>query len=148
VQLARWRGAYTIATASSGNLNFVRSLGANEVIDYQNTRFEDAVRGMDVVLDSVGGDTLERSWSVLAKNGRLVTIAAQSAQADSQRVRDAFMLVEANGSQLADIANLIDAGDLRVFVEAVFPLARAREAYARAQRGKMRGKIVLHVAEQ
>ena len=147
VQLARWRGAYTIATASSGNLNFVRSLGANEVIDYQNTRFEDAVRGMDVVLDSVGGDTLERSWSVLAKNGRLVTIAAQSAQADSQRVRDAFMLVEANGSQLADIANLIDAGDLRVFVEAVFPLARAREAYARAQRGKMRGKIVLHVAE-
>ena len=146
VQLARWRGAYVIATASSGNLDFVRSLGANEVIDYQKIRFENVVRDVDVVFDGVGGDTLERSWGVLAKGGRLVTIATQSAQAASQRVRDAFMLVEANGSQLADIANLIDAGDLRVFVEDVFPLARTQEAYARAQHGKMRGKIVLRVA--
>lgn len=147
VQLARWREAYVIATASSGNLNFIRSLGADEVIDYQKTRFEGMVRGLDVVFDGVGGDTLERSWSVLAKNGRLVTIATQSGQTTSQRVRDAFMLVEANGAQLADIANLIDAGDLRVFVEAVFPMARAREAYARTEQGKMRGKIVLRVTE-
>lgn len=146
VQLACWRGAYVIATASSGNLDFVRSLGANEVIDYQKVRFEEVVHGVDVVFDGVGGETLERSWGLLAKNGRLVTIAAQSARAPSQRVRDAFMLVEANGSQLADITNLIDAGDLRVFVEAVFPLAKVREAYARAQRGKLRGKIALRVA--
>jgi len=147
VQLARWRGARVIATASSGNLDFVRSLGADQVIDYQKTRFENAVHDVDVVFDGVGGDTLERSWGVLAKNGRLVTVATQSAQAATQRVRDAFMLVEANGSKLADVANLIDAGDLRVFVEHVFPLANAREAYARAKQGRMRGKIALRVAE-
>ena len=148
VQLARWREAHVIATASSGNLNFVRSLGADEVIDYRKTPFENVVRGVDVVFDGVGGDTLERSWSVLTKNGRLVTVATQSEQAASQRARDAFMLVEANGSQLADIANLIDAGDLRVFVEDALPLAKAQDAFARAQRGKMRGKIALLVAQE
>lgn len=146
VQLARWRGAAVITTASGGNLDFVRSLGAEQVIDYQATRFEDAVRNVDVVFDGVGGETLERSWGVLAKGGRLVTVATQSEGAVEQRVRDAFMLVQADGSQLADIANLIDAGDLRVFVENVFPLADARNAYARAQRGKMRGKIALRIA--
>lgn len=147
VQLAHWRGAYTIATASSGNLDFVRSLGADRVLDYQTTRFEDMVRDVDVVFDGVGGETLERSWGVLAKGGKLVTVATQSAQAADQRARDAFMLVEANSSQLHDIANLIDAGDLHVFVEDIFPMARVREAYARAERGKMRGKIVLRVTE-
>lgn len=145
VQLARWRGAHVIATASSGNLDFVRSLGANEVIDYQNTRFEDVVRGVDVVFDGVGGDTLDRSWQVLVKAGKLVTVASDAAENADQRVRNAFMLVEADGSQLTEISNLIDAGELRVFIEDVFPLAKAREAYARAQKGKMRGKIALSV---
>jgi NADPH:quinone reductase-like Zn-dependent oxidoreductase len=144
VQLARWRGAHVIATASSGNLDFVRSLGANEVIDYQKTRFEEVVRGVDAVFDGVGSDTLDRSWGVLAKGGKLVTVASQSENAD-QRARDAFMLVQAYGSQLTEISNLIDAGELRVFIEDVFPLAKAREAYARAQKGKMHGKIALSV---
>jgi NADPH:quinone reductase-like Zn-dependent oxidoreductase len=145
VQLARWRGAYVIATASSGNLDFVRSLGANEVIDYQKTRFEDAVRGVDVVFDGVGGNTLDRSWAVLAKGGKLATVASQSAENADQRARDAFMLVQADGAQLTEISDLIDAGELRVFIETVFPLAKAQEAYSRARRGKMRGKIVLRV---
>lgn len=144
VQLARWRGAHVTATASSGNLDFVRSLGASEVIDYQKTHFEDVVRGVDAVFDGVGGDTLDRSWEVLAKGGKLVTVATQSENAD-QRARDAFMLVQADGSQLAEIARLIDAGELQVFMEDVFPLAKAPEAYARAQKGKMRGKIALSV---
>lgn len=144
VQLARWRGAHVIATASSGNLDFVRSLGASEVIDYQKARFENVVRGVDVVFDGVGGDTLDRSWEVLAKGGKLVTVATQSEKAD-QRARDAFMLVEADGSQLTEISKLIDAGELRVFVENVFPLTKTPEAYARAQKGKMRGKIALSV---
>jgi NADPH:quinone reductase-like Zn-dependent oxidoreductase len=93
VQLARWRGARVVATASFGNLDFVRSLGANEVIDYQKTRFEDTVRDVDVVFDGVGGETLDRSWEVLAKGGKLVTIASQSAESADPRARDAFMLV-------------------------------------------------------
>jgi NADPH:quinone reductase-like Zn-dependent oxidoreductase len=140
VQLARWRGAHVIATASSLNLDFVRSLGANEVLDYQKTRFEDVVRDVDVVFDGVGGDTLDRSWEVLEKGGRLVTVASQSAENTGQRVRDAFMLVQADGSQLTEISNLIDAGELRVFIENVFPLAKAQEAYARAHRAKCAAK--------
>jgi NADPH:quinone reductase-like Zn-dependent oxidoreductase len=147
VQLARWRGAHVIATASSGNLDFVRSLGAHEVIDYQTTRFEEAVQDIDVVFDTVGGETLERSWKVLAKGGRLVTVAAQSEGSVDPRAKDAFMLVQADGSQLTKLADLIDAGKLRAFVEQIFPLLQARDAYARASKGKMRGKIALLVTQ-
>ena len=145
VQLARWRGAHVIATASAANLDFVRRLGAQEVIDYRAARFEDVARAVDVVFDGVGGETLERSWPVLAKNGRLVTVATASAGAAEARVREAFLLVRADGAQLAQLAALIDAGELRVFAEAVFPLAQARQAYARARQGGMRGKIALRV---
>jgi len=146
VQLARWRGAHVIATASSGNLDFVRSLGAADVIDYQEARFEDVAKGVDVVFDGVGGETLDRSWQLLVTGGKLVTVASQSADHPDQRVRDAFMLVQADGTELTEISRLIDAGELRVFIENTFPLANAQEAYARAQKGKMRGKIVLSVA--
>lgn len=145
VQLARWRGAHVLATASAANLDFVRSLGANEVIDYQRTNFETVARDLDVVFDSLGGKILERSWAVLRPGGRLVTIAAQSEGVSDQRIREAFMLVRADGGQLAEIAGLIEAGELRAFVEQSFPLSAAREAYARAERGGMRGKIVLSV---
>jgi NADPH:quinone reductase-like Zn-dependent oxidoreductase len=145
VQLARWRGAHVIATASCGNLGFVRAVGAHEVVDHGETRFEDVARDIDIVLDTVGGETLDRSWAVLAPGGKVVTIAAQSAGAVDQRVRDAFMLVRADGSQLAQIAGLIDAGELCAFVEKVFPLAAARDAYAHAQRRRNRGKVALQV---
>jgi NADPH:quinone reductase-like Zn-dependent oxidoreductase len=143
VQLARWRGAHVIATASNKNLSFVQSLGADQVIDYHATRFEKVVRDIDCVFDAVGGDTLVRSWDLLAKNGRLVTVATGSEKTTDQRVRDAFMLVQANASQLTEIATLIDSQKLRVFVEAVFPLSKARDAYLRAKQGEMRGKIAL-----
>ncbi len=145
VQLARWRGAQVIATASAANLDFVRALGAHQVIDYHATRFEDLVRDLDVVFDAVGGETLQRSWNLLKSGGRLVTVATQSFGATEQRVRDAFMLVRPEVSQLKQIADLIDAGEVRVFFERTFPLVQAREAYARAQQGKIRGKIVLAV---
>jgi len=147
VQLARWRGAHVIAATSANNLNFVRQMGAHKVIDYRATRFEDAVRDVDVVFDTVGGETLARSWNVLKAGGKLITIAAGGAQSREQRVRDAFMLVRADGSQLAEIGNLMDAGELRPFVAGVFPLAEAREAYACAEQGGKRGKIALRVME-
>lgn len=145
VQLARWRGAHIIATASTANLDFVRQLGAHEVIDYRATRFEDVVHDVNVVFDAVGGETLARSWNVLKPGGKLVTVAAGSAHADEQRVRDAFMLVRADRCQLKQIAALIDAGDLRVSVAAVYSFDQARAAYERAQRGGIRGKVALQV---
>jgi NADPH:quinone reductase-like Zn-dependent oxidoreductase len=147
VQLAHWRGAHVIATASSANLDFIRGLGADEVIDYHQKPFENVVRDISAVFDVVGGDTLQRSWNVLKPGGKLVTVATENEGATDQRIRDAYMLVRADGSQLTEIAKLIDAGKLKVFVAGVYPLAEAREAYDRAQGGKLRGKIALSVME-
>jgi NADPH:quinone reductase-like Zn-dependent oxidoreductase len=142
VQLARWRGAHVIATASAGNAAFVRGLGADEVIDYLARRFEDVVHDLDLVFDAVGGETLERSWGVLKPGGRLVTIAASGENSRDPRTREAFFIVEADRPQLGEVARLIDGGNLRPMVDAVFPLARAREAY---EHKPLRGKVVLRV---
>jgi NADPH:quinone reductase-like Zn-dependent oxidoreductase len=142
VQLARWRGARVTATASKANLGFVRGLGADEVIDYRATRFEDAVRDIDVVFDTVGGETLERSWDVLGSGGRLVTIAASVEGTADARARAAFFIVEPSRSQLEEIGWLIDSGAIRPIVGSVLPLARARQAY---QQKPARGKTVLEV---
>lgn len=145
VQLAHGRRAHVIATASTHNADFVRSLGADEVVDYQTTPFEGVARNIDLVFDAVGGQTLDRSWGVLRSAGRLVTIAAQSEAMNEPRVRHAFFIVEANQRQLTEICRLVDSGTLRAVVETVFGLDQAREAYARAKRGGMRGKVVLRV---
>lgn len=143
VQLARWRGAHVIGTASAHNAEFVHELGADEVIDYKATRFEDAVRDVDVVFDTVGGETLDRSWAVLKKGGKMITIAAQGEHTEDPAVRDAFFIVEPDSSQLAEIARLIDGGRLRPVVDSVFPLSRGRLAY---EHKPVRGKIILSVA--
>ncbi len=143
VQLARWRGARVTATASTANLDFVRRLGADEVIDYRAQRFEDVVGGVDVVFDTVGGETLDRSWGVLKPGGRLVTVADPGETTD-ERSRAAYFIVEPNRTQLAEIARLIETGALRPVVGAVFPLAEARQAY---QHKPNHGKVVLRVVD-
>ena len=145
VQLAHSRGARVTATASAANLEFVRGLGAEEVIDYRAQRFEDVVRDVDVVFDTVGGETLERSWGVLKPGGRLVTVAASGEQTTDERIRAAYFIVEPSRTQLEEIARLIDAGALRPVVGAVFPLAEARQAY---ESKPGRGKVVLRVVDE
>jgi len=149
VQLARFREAYVLATASSANIDFVRQLGAHEVIDYRASRFEDHAKGADVVFDAVGGDTAERSWGLLNPGGRLVTIAADVAATSDERLKRAFFIVEPNRDQLVKIADLIDAGRIRPVVGTVFAFADAATAYQRAN-GKRphRGKMVVAVASQ
>jgi len=144
VQLAHWCGGRVAATAAAGNLDFVRSLGADEVIDYRAERFEDVIRDVDVVFDTVGGETLERSWGVLKPGGRLVTVAASGEQTTDERIRAAYFIVEPSRTQLAEIARLIEGGSLRPVVGAVFPLAEARQAY---QDKPVRGKVVLRVVD-
>ena len=144
VQLARWRGARAIGTASAANLTFVRDLGAEEAIDYRATRFEQVVRDVDAVFDTVGGDTLARSWAVLKPGGTMITVAASEEGTAEPRAQDAFFIVEPNRAQLAEVARLIDAGDLRPIVGAVFPLAEASRAYAHKP---MHGKTVLGVVD-
>lgn len=146
VQLARWRGARVIATASARDVDFVHKLGADDVIDYRGTPFETVVRDVDVVLDTVGGTTTEKSWSVLRRNGLLVTIVRQPSEWTTGRAaRGLFFLVEPRCSQLNELSRLIDAGSIRPIVEAVLPLDQAREAYARGISGHPRGKLVLGV---
>jgi NADPH:quinone reductase-like Zn-dependent oxidoreductase len=142
VQLAHWRGARVTGTASAANIDFVRSLGADEVIDYRAERFEDVVRDVDAVFDTVGGDTLRRSWSVLKPGGRLVTVAASEEDAQDERTREASFIVQPRRAELEAIARRIDAGQVRPVVGAEFPLADAIRAY---QTKPLRGKVVLRV---
>jgi NADPH:quinone reductase-like Zn-dependent oxidoreductase len=147
VQLAHWRGAHVIGTARKANADFLRDLGADEVIDYTAVRFEDHVRNADVVLDTVGGDTLERSWRVLRPGGTLVSIVSTAVTEEARKhgVRGVYFIVKPNRAQLNEIARLIDAHSLSSIVEATFPLEKTREAFERGLRGHNRGKLVLEI---
>ena len=149
VQFAHWRGAEVIATASKRHDEFLTGLGADKVLDYSSVRFEETVRDIDAVLDTVGGDTLERSWEVLREHGILVTIAGDAPEDKAAKygVRAASILVQPNRDQLIQIGQLIDAGTIRPIVAAVFPLSDAREAFARGLAGHNRGKLVLRVVD-
>jgi NADPH:quinone reductase-like Zn-dependent oxidoreductase len=147
VQMARWCGARVIATASSRSAGLVRELGADEVVDYGASRFEEVVRDVDVVFDTVGGDTLERSLKTIRRGGRLVSIAEAP---DKDRTAEAgvsgvFFIVRPSRAQLEQIAQLIDGGRLRVNVQEIYPLADARKAFERSVAGHLSGKVVLRV---
>ena len=147
VQLARWRGAHVIGTASARNVDFARQLGADDVIDHGATPFESVARDIDVVLDTVGGTVTERSWSVLRPAGLLVTIVTPPSPewTAGRMARGLFFIVEPRRAQLIELSRLIDAGTIRSIVEAVLPLNRAREAYERGIKDHPRGKLVLSV---
>jgi NADPH:quinone reductase-like Zn-dependent oxidoreductase len=149
IQLARIHGARAVSTASARDLAFVSGLGADQVFDYRATRFEEKLSEVDVVFDTVGGETLQRSWGVLKPNGRMVTIAAESEAATNDRVKQAFFIVEPNPQQLTQIGKLLETRRLRTFVDAVLPLAQASVAYAgevKERRG--RGKLVIAVVAE
>ena len=151
VQLAHWAGAHVVATASARNRGFLQELGANEIIDYTSTRFEDVIHGVDLVFDTVGGDTLQRSWQVIKPGGVLVSIVGPPPPADMTEGHDArfvWFIVEPNREQLIQIGALIDAGRVRPVIDTVFPLSEARQAYEQAAKGHTRGKIVLRVASK
>jgi len=148
VQLAHWAGAQVLATASARNTDFLRDLGADLIIDYATTRFEEVAHDVDVVFDLVGGDTLTRSWQVVRDGGVLVSVVSPPPTEPAPRhgVRFAWFIVEPSGEQLRQIGSLLDAGQVRPIVDRVFPLAEARQAYDAGSRGHPRGKIVLTIS--
>jgi NADPH:quinone reductase-like Zn-dependent oxidoreductase len=146
IQLARKLGAHVITTASARNLEFLRELGANEVIDYAVDRFEERARNLDVVFDAVGGDTLARSWALLTSNGRAVTIATNSEGTNDDRTKKAFFIVTPSQEQLTEIAGQVNSGELQSFVGGVVPLENASDAYCgNTNDRKGRGKTVLSI---
>ena len=148
VQLARWKGAYVIATASASHADFLRGLGANEVIDYAEQKFEEVVKDVDLVIDTVGGDVVERSRLVLKPAGMLITIVEDiPAGAPTKSPRELFFIVEPNRAELQELGKLIDAGQVKTTVAEVFPLEQARKAFEKGLAGHVRGKIVLRIAK-
>jgi len=145
VQLAGMKGAQVIATASAKDLDFVYSLGASRVIDYAGIPFEQLVSKVDVIFDTVGGETLRRSWPLLAPGGRMVTIAASSEQPDDERIKEAFFIVEPDQQQLAEVGKLLESGKIRAFVDTVIPLSQAPDAFTGKLMRQGRGKIVVEV---
>ncbi len=147
VQLAKYFGAATTVTCSTLNAPFMRNLGAEFVIEYDKCRFEEFVKNADLVIDTVGGETLQRSWGVLRRGGTLISVVEPPSHEEAARfgVNGVFFIVAPNRSHLLELTKLVDAGYLRPIVSKIFPLSAAREAYELAARGHMRGKIVLRV---
>ncbi|MFD3707330.1 NADP-dependent oxidoreductase [Nocardia sp. NPDC058658] len=151
VQIAKARGAYVLATARADNHDFVRELGADEVIDYTTTDFEEAARDIDVVVDTIGGEYGPRSLRTLRPGGIIVSLAppAEAAlveEAGPLGVRAGFMIVEPDNGGLRAITELVEAGALRPHVETVLPLELVSKAHEISDNQRTRGKIVLTVA--
>lgn len=169
IQLAKHLGAFVATTASASNADWVRELGADLVIDYRSQDFEDVLHGYDLVLDSVGGENLERSLRVLRPGGRVIGIAGPPdprfakeigasaplrlamtvlssrirRQARRRNVSYEFLFMRADGGQLQEISSLVDAGAIRPVVGQVFPVDQTRQAVSAAGAGGGRGKVVV-----
>lgn len=148
VQIAKARGAYVIGTASAAKHGFLRELGADEVIDYRETDFAEAVSDVDAVLDTIGGETSLRSLRTLRPGGILVSILPVGSgdlyrDAEQLGVRALRMLVDASRHDLVSITELVEQGALRATIADVFPLEQAAEAHRRGETGRTTGKMVL-----
>ena len=150
IQIAKARGARVLATASTTNQDLLKQLGADVAIDYTATKFEDAAKDVDVVLDPVGKDTLARSYGVVKKGGIVVTIVSRPDQAelDKRGIRGASLSSHPNANELDEITKLIDEKKIRPIITLVLPLAEAAKADEQAATHHTRGKIVLKVAEE
>jgi NADPH:quinone reductase-like Zn-dependent oxidoreductase len=147
-QLAHWKGARVIGTASAANGDFVRSLGAESVIDYNATSFESVLHDLDAVIDTVGGDLAARSFKVLRPNGIYVTVAgrlpAGAGEAEGVRATGAG---RAPAETLHEISKLIESKHIRPIVGPVFPLSEASQAQQLSRTGHGRGRIILRIQD-
>jgi NADPH:quinone reductase-like Zn-dependent oxidoreductase len=147
VQLAKNKGAYVIGTGSGRNEEFVRKLGADEFVDYKKAKFQDKVSSVDVVFDTVGGDTLESTFQTLKRDGVLVsTVSPPSAEkAKEFGVKVAMVMVTPKPDQLAEINRLLERGKLELRVATVLPLAEVKKALQLSASGHADGKIILRL---
>lgn len=150
VQIAKALGAYVIGTASAGKHDFLREIGVDEAVDYRSTDFTQAVRDVDVVLDTLGGETSVRSLEVLRPGGIVVSILPVGGQdfldeAERLGVRAVRMLVDADRSGMREVARMAEAGQLKATIAGTFPLAEAAKAHELGDTGRTTGKLVLLV---
>ncbi|MBV6759104.1 NADP-dependent oxidoreductase [Rhodococcus opacus] len=148
VQFAKALGAHVVATASGSNREYVKSLGADEFVDYRKQRFETSVAPVHAVIDTVGGEVQQRSLDVLERDGVLVALPAEvpdqvKAEAERRGIRTRHFSVEPNADTLAKISRLVEDGTVRPTVSSVYPLAAAQAAHEEGREGHVRGKLVL-----
>jgi NADPH:quinone reductase-like Zn-dependent oxidoreductase len=150
IQIAKARGARVLATASSANQDFLKQMGADIAIDYTKTKFEDVAKDIDVVLDSVGGDTLERSYGVVKKGGIIVSIVDEPKQAalDEHQIRGVTLRCTPKAEVLQELARLMDSKTMTPVVSQTFPLDQVVDAQKQIATRHTRGKIVLQVADE
>lgn len=153
VQLAKWKGAKVFATTSTRNVALVQDLGADVVIDYTRQDFRDAVKDVDVVLDTIGEDVLKHAFEVVRRGGVVVSLPAQKGVgtlgeqlAPRYGVTFSLPMVHPSGEQMAAMAPLFEAGQLKTHLEAVFPLHDVAQAHQLIEGGHVRGKLVLTIA--
>ncbi len=148
VQFARWKGAHVISTASTRNVDFVRSLGAETVVDYTKTSIADEVHDVDLVLDTVGGAALNSVWPTLKRGGTLISIAGQPDEAKAKQldVHAGRFSAQVSSELLSKFAQLIEEGHVKTIVGTTFPLSEATQAQELSQSGHGRGRIVLQVS--
>ncbi|MDO3408402.1 NADP-dependent oxidoreductase [Saccharibacillus sp. CPCC 101409] len=145
VQLAKWKGATVIGTASASNLEFVKSLGADRVIDYRSEKFDQLVQDVDLVVDTVGGETQERSWKVLKQGGMLVSLFEEpdAEQAAAHGATGKFNTKFSTRDDLLQIVDLIANGTLKTQIDSIYPIGEVQEAHRRSETRSGRGRILL-----
>jgi NADPH:quinone reductase-like Zn-dependent oxidoreductase len=150
VQFARIKGAQVYATASSEGLEFLKDMGVDRAIDYKHEKFEDICHDFDLVIDLIGGETQSRSWQVLGQGGRLVSTLEMPDAHHRQAAGKTGTRFTArpDGQELANIAGLIEAGEVRVIIEQTFELAEAREALDAVANHHVHGKVVLRIPQR
>jgi NADPH:quinone reductase-like Zn-dependent oxidoreductase len=150
IQIAKARGARIIATASTANQDLLKQLGADVAVDYTKTKFEDVAKDVDAVLDPVGKETLARSYGVVKKGGIVMSLVARpdSVELEKRGIRGTGISVHPDSEDLAEIAQLIDAGKLKPIVTQVLPLSEAIAAQQQAATHHTRGKVVLRIADE
>jgi NADPH:quinone reductase-like Zn-dependent oxidoreductase len=150
VQIAKHIGAYVIGTSSAANKDLVLSLGADEHIDYKEVRFEEAVKEVDFVLETIGGENIERSLDVLKKGGAVISILGMGPEAAAQKaerlgVQIRAFLVKSDDTDMDIIAGLMEKGELRSHVDAVFAFEKMGEAHLHVESGRTKGKVVVTI---
>jgi NADPH:quinone reductase-like Zn-dependent oxidoreductase len=152
VQIAKYLGAYVIGTGSDANYDFVKELGADDYVDYKNEKFEEVIKDADAVFDTVGGDNPVRSLDVLKKGGRLVAIAGGvtdevKKEAETKGVKAWAYLVQSNGDDMEQLAELLEAGTIKPYISKTYSLDQIGEAHKQIETGRTRGKIVIDLNE-
>lgn len=147
IQFAKWKGAEVIGTCSTGNVDYVKSLGVGTVIDYKTTSFEDIVQDVDLVLDVVGGETLERSWSIVKCGGTLLSLVDIPSEENAKQlgIHARFSNELASNQVFQKIAQLIAEGEVKATIAKEFPLHDIRQAHELCQTGHGRGRIVVRI---